>query len=494
MPDRDEPLELLRDLRDVGMSAPDAQELHARVSSAIAEEIEREHNLRRGGLNGSSPRRSRAERLRGVRRRLGFARRAGALVPVVGVLAVALVVALFFSLRGSGPNRTAPTHGSATPRHGAVELVYLAEPSAQAPVVTRGALQGTVQVIRERLRALGIGAARVSVSKANEIMVVLPNARNTARAEREVGTTAELLFFDWEANALTPNGKTVASQLLVQDPIAMHISQGSGSGPAGSPGAVSMPLYRAVQLASKQPYRASPANSRIGSQYWLFGAPGSAACAAAARDHATAPFAGQHCLLAGPDANVNDLKAGLPEGVSASEGQILTVPRGTVVLQALPASFANPVPIGDPGAQFYVLKDNVALRGSDITNPQQTTDPNAGTPVITFGFSSKGNTEFQNLTAQIARRGGQVSGLGRTLNQHFAVALDNQLITVPFIDYKQYPDGINGDHGADISGSFTITAARDLANELRLGALPLNLKLICEGTPATTPCHGPRVR
>jgi SecD/SecF fusion protein len=226
----------------------------------------------------------------------------------------------------------------------------------------------------------------------------------------------------------------------------------------------------------------------------LFGAPGSAACATAARDHATLPFAGQHCLLSGPDANMNDLKAGLPEGVSASEGQILTVPRGTVVLQALPASFANPVPIGDPGAQFYVLKDNVALRGSDITNPQQTTASNAGAPVITFGFSSKGNTEFQKVTAQIARRGGQVSGLGRTLNQHFAVALDNQLITVPFIDYKQYPDGINGDQGADISGSFTKASAQDLANELRLGALPLNLKLICRGTPATTPCHGPRVR
>jgi hypothetical protein len=33
-----------------------------------------------------------------------------------------------------------------------------------------------------------------------------------------------------------------------------------------------------------------------------------------------------------------------------------------------------------------------------------------------------------------------------------------------------------------------------LANALRLGAFPLNLKLICEGAPATTPCHRPRVR
>jgi SecD/SecF fusion protein len=370
----------------------------------------------------------------------------------------------------------------------------LAEPGARARVVTRGALERTVEVMRQRLRALGIGAARVSVSGANEIALSLPNARNNAQAEREVGRTTQLTFYDWEANALTPNGKTVASQLLAQFPTAMVISQGSGSGPPGSPGAGSMRLYQAVQLASEQPYRASPDNSRIGSQYWLFGAPGSAACAIAARDQGTVPSVGQHCLLSGPDETLNDLKAGLPAGVSASEGQILTVPRGTVVLQAIPASFADPVPIGDPNAQFFVLKDHVALGSSDITSPQQSTDPNTGRPIITFGFNSKGKTEYQNVTAQITRRGSLVSGRGQSLNQHFAVALDNQLITVPYIDYKQYPDGINGDAGADISGSFTTTYAQDLANELRLGALPLNLKLICGSTPATTPCHSPAAR
>ena len=86
------------------------------------------------------------------------------------------------------------------------------------------------------------------------------------------------------------------------------------------------------------------------------------------------------------------------------------------------------------------------------------------------------------MTAPTARRGSLLSSLGQTLNQHFGVALDNQLITVPYIDYKQYPDGINGDSGGELSGGFSIISARDLANELRLGALPLNLKLICHGT------------
>ena len=372
---------------------------------------------------------------------------------------------------------------------GGVELVYEGLPSAQSGV-TPASLQRAVDIMRNRVDQLGVAEPEIQTSGGNEITVGLPNVSDTSRAEAEVGTTAQLYFYDWEANAITPNGKSVASQLQSQDPTAITISQGSGSsaGP-GEPGAGSMGLYQAVDLASKQPYWASSSNSRITSEYWMFGAPGSAACATAAHDQGTVPVAGEHCLLSGPDDNLDDLESGLPAGVSASEGQVLVIPRGWVVVQAVPESFSHPTPIGDPSAQFFVLKDDVALRGSDITNPQESTDPNSGEPDVTFGFSSKGKSEFQNVTAQIARRGALVSGLGQSLEQHFAVALGgetNQLITVPYIDYKQYPDGINGDNGADISGSFTINSATDLANELRLGALPINLKLISEEQVSAT--------
>ena len=109
------------------------------------------------------------------------------------------------------------------------------------------------------------------------------------------------------------------------------------------------------------------------------------------------------------------------------------------MLQAAPASSSTVIPYTSPNAQFYVLRDHVALLGSDITNPQQSTDSTTGQPDVTFGFTSKGQREFQTVTKAIARRGELVSGLGNQYNQHFAVALDNQLITVPSIDYKQYP-------------------------------------------------------
>ena len=66
--------------------------------------------------------------------------------------------------------------------------------------------------------------------------------------------------------------------------------------------------------------------------------------------------------------------------------------------------------------------------------------------------------------------------LGHTLNQHFAIVLDDQLITVPFINFEQYPDGINGDHGADISGNLTSQSAADLAILLRFGPLPADFR------------------
>jgi preprotein translocase subunit SecD len=80
-----------------------------------------------------------------------------------------------------------------------------------------------------------------------------------------------------------------------------------------------------------------------------------------------------------------------------------------------------------------VPKDSVALRGNDITNPQQRADPNTSKPDVTFGFSGKGQSAFQDVTPAIARRGELASGPGQQINQHFAVALDDQLITVPFI-------------------------------------------------------------
>ncbi len=380
---------------------------------------------------------------------------------------------------------------------GGVELVYKGEPTPQSQV-TPAALQRAVTVMENRVNQLGVAEPSIQTSgDGKDITVQLPNVSNTTLAEKEVGTTAQLAFYDWEGNALLPGtgppAQTVSSQLLAGDQNALTISQGSTAAAPGDAAAGGIALYDAVKLASEQPQMVSHNNTRVGDEYYMFGAPGSAACAAAASDTHTVPIVGEHCLLAGPvevpstdsyEQGVAQLEP-LPAGVSLSDGEVLVVKPGTVVLQAVPRNFNSWPAFGSPSTSYFVLRDNVALIGSDITNPEQSTD-STGLPDVTFGFSSKGANEFHNVTAALATRG-QTDSIGQErLNQHFAVALDNQLVTVPSIDFHVYPAGIPGNSGAEITGGFTITTAQQLATELRLGALPIKLKLISESTVSAT--------
>ena len=114
-----------------------------------------------------------------------------------------------------------------------------------------------------------------------------------------------------------------------------------------------------------------------------------------------------------------------------------------------------------------MLNDNPVLTGSDITNPQQGYDEGAGgsgQPNVSFGFTNQGKAVFDRVTREIAHRGQEAQLPGMTKEQalqHFAVALDGQLLTVPSIDYTQYPEGIDASTGSQISEGFTVQSARE---------------------------------
>src|SRR5579884_3407116 len=371
---------------------------------------------------------------------------------------------------------------------GGVELVYQGKPTAQSKV-TQAALQRTVDTMDQRVNQLGVSEPEISTQGRNQIVVQLPAVQNVQRAEKLVGTTARLEFYDWEANAITPNGQTVASLLPTQNAQALEIS-GQGAVQPGSPSAGGMPLDQAVTLAAKQPYQASRDNARDGPEYFAFAKSGSPACAAAAAYYHLTPIVGQPCYVgspAGPALSLQDLDSDLSQlGLHRSQVQVIVVKRGTVILHAIPQSYTHAPPWNSPTARFFVLRDHVALFGQDITNPQQSTDQSSGQPDVSFGFTSKGQTAFQNVTAKIASRGALTGAVGHQAEyQHFAVALDTQLITVPYINYHVYQDGIQGG-GADISGNFTISSAQDLATQLRLGALPIDLTEISSSQVSAT--------
>src|SRR3954468_24731005 len=89
---------------------------------------------------------------------------------------------------------------------GGVELIYQAEPTPQVPKVTPQAVSDAINTIRKRTNALGVSESEVQQQGRDQIDVGLPGVKNAARAESQVGTTAQLQFYDWEPNVIGPDG------------------------------------------------------------------------------------------------------------------------------------------------------------------------------------------------------------------------------------------------------------------------------------------------
>ena len=103
------------------------------------------------------------------------------------------------------------------------------------------------------------------------------------------------------------------------------------------------------------------------------------------------------------------------------------------------------------------------IRGDMLTNAQQSFDPQTNEPVVSITFNSQGGERFARLTSE-------------NVNRPFAIILDGKVLSAPNIN-----EPIMG-RTAQISGSFTVESANNLAISLRSGALPVDLTVVEERT------------
>jgi SecD/SecF fusion protein len=335
---------------------------------------------------------------------------------------------------------------------GGVELVYQGKPTKQSKVTT-DALNRAIDIMRERVDILGVSEPQIQRSGKDQINVALPNVKNAARAQAAVGTVAQLFFYDWEVNVVGPTGKPEPSNANI-----------TGGPQAGTVGAV--PHYGAVIRAARRPAIQRDNSTTRGTWYLV-------------NDKTKK-------VLRGPEENKADLFS--ENRAQPPNTRVIHVNEGTVVVQA-------ETPNGKPNPNYdfyYVLNDDPALRGTDIKDPKQNFNNGpggSGAPIVTFGFTGHGKNVWQKVTRGIAQRGAQSQGPGVSVDaasQHFAIALDNRLISVPRIDFKENPLGIDGSNGSQIEGGFTIDSAQNLANLLKTGALPIKLKLISQSQVSAT--------
>ena len=188
-----------------------------------------------------------------------------------------------------------------------------------------------------------------------------------------------------------------------------------------------------------------------------------------------------------------------PRREAAAEHQVIEVPQGTVVVEDKPERTTRTTDVDESatGSQFFVLHDRPALTGNDITNPKQSTDQ-INQPNVNFDFTDRAARSSRTSPGdRPARRRRLLRRHRPAVRRHrlsqadqfsgsFAIVLDGEVISRPIINFVDNPDGIDGRTGAQISASSRVQEAQDLAEMLKIGALPIKLALISQSTVSAT--------
>ena len=342
---------------------------------------------------------------------------------------------------------------------GGTELIYQGQPTPQVPEVTPEDVDRAIEIIRDRVDSLGVSEPEITRVGPDQVEVGLPDVSDSERAIDQIGTTAQLYLYDFEPNVIPPNPD-------VSSPEDRPYSR----------------LHDAVLAASKQKEVSESKCENCTTNGLVY-----------AFDENTLEPVGD------PAESEEDLKAQFPDGELPPNTKLLEVPRGTVVLERRadddPETEADES-LTEP-AEYFVLKDNPGLSGDEITDPKPDFDQ-FNQPVVSFGFTDEGRQNFQDVTREIAIRGadecfqatgqpcqGLPAAEADEFAGSFAIVLDNELISTPIINFVDNPDGIDGRTGAQISG-VTGQESQDLAEVLRIGALPIKLSLVSQSTVSAT--------
>jgi SecD/SecF fusion protein len=343
---------------------------------------------------------------------------------LLGLILAALIGVAFLALPGS-PVQRKPHLG--LDLQGGLEVVLKAVPP-KGRQLTSSDVDRSIGIMRNRIDKLGVASPEIRKQGSNQIVIELAGVKNPQAAAAIIGKTAQLQFYDLEADLLPPSID----------------AQGF---PVATPSLYAL-LSRVQSTAGKNP------------EGWYV-------------------FNRLHKQVVGPvDTKAQALKrygGTLPKGYS-----LFAVPTKTTVITCGPPAVDCPGINATPTTtSYYLFKyDPPAvpeMTGSDLVlgGTRADFDP-SGNPIVLMQFTGKGGQLFHKITRIESQRGRLRSSLiGQDVMQHFAVVLDGQIQTWPQINFHDLPDGIAG-NSAQITGIGSIGEAKSIALVLQTGALPVN--------------------
>ena len=295
-------------------------------------------------------------------------------------------------------------------------------------------------IISERVNGAGIGEAEITTSGSNHIVVAVPGV-NQESLVRQVGQTALLRFrvvYGVDAGqpqptqtatpSATPTGKP--SSTPTKAPTTQPTVQPSTPGTSNSPASGNAPA-----VATPTPTPSAPSTP----------APSTPA--------ASTPATPQASTTPGAPVTGDPLKW-TPDAASQAAFQAYTCS------DKKPEEFPDrPLITCDREGQQKFLLGPAVVEGTDLSNAYAGVPQNQFSWMVFLEFTGDGGKKFANATTFLSTKAeGENS---------FAIVLDGQVISYPSVK-----DPIT-DGKAQIEGNFTEDDARDLANVLKYGALPL---------------------
>ncbi len=308
-----------------------------------------------------------------------------------------------------------------------VTLLPTAAPGVDGSI-TDDQLNQAVEIIRQRVNGLGVAESEVTVQGSGDnaaIIVSVPGSVEQDRLVELVGRTAQLSFRAVEAatgpEAVDPNAP-------IDEPSAEPTPTEAQPSPTATDGAEAEPSASPEQpVASEEPSAsASPTPTPAVEQPEI-------PVQAAAND---TEFQDRALRL---DCTLPENRSGSPDD---PELWLATCDRDGVVK--------------------YLLQP-VFIKGTSVTSATAQLDPTTNGWSVSLEFDAEGGRALAEISTEIWQK-------DPPQNQ-FGIVLDGVVFSAP-----QFNEPIGGGQ-AQITGDFTVEEARDLANVLKFGSLPISLEV-----------------
>ncbi len=369
---------------------------------------------------------------------------------------------------------------------GGVELVYEGTPTGQVEEVTGEDIERSINIIRERIDRLGVAEPEVSRLGNTQITVSLPDVTNAQRAIDQVGTTAQLYFYDWEPNLIGPEkvigggpGQPPPRPVLKASEKRWEDAKRDPKKPQNAQliAAGAYPTaYEAALLGSEQEPAKNCENCSVAKpRFYLF--------------ERKSP----HELIAGPELSRKDLFISPTGEKRPKNGLVVEVPAGTILVSEYPVDPA--IRRAGPEHQARLVRDQRRPGALGHRHHRPRTDrkgnsANRSSPSNSPTTAGRHSTTSPGRSPAAANRRRSACSAGRTRKNAPATSRSSSTTKSRPGRSSTTPKTRTGSTAApgrrSPAASQDISEAQDLATTLQIGALPINLKLISQTQVSAT--------